>query len=72
MKFLLAVSICSSVIGECMPPFNWHETFRTHYECAQFGYSESSKKLEEIGSKEVNKYGVVVSFTCTLIPGVDS
>ena len=72
MKFLLALSICSSVVGECMPPFNWHETFSTHYECVQFGYSESSKKLEEIGSKEVNKYGVVVSFTCTIIPGVDS
>jgi hypothetical protein len=72
MKFLLALSICSSVIGDCMPPFNWHETFRTHYECVQFGYSESSKKLKEMGIEEVNKYGVVVSFTCTLIPGVNS
>jgi hypothetical protein len=72
MKFLLALSICSSVIGECMPPFNWHETFRTHYECVQFGYSESSKKLKEMGIEEVNKYGVVVSFTCTIIPGVNS
>jgi hypothetical protein len=72
MKFLLALSICSSVIGDCMPPFNWHETFRTHYECVQFGYSESSKKLKEMGIEEVNKYGVVVSFTCTIIPGVNS
>ncbi len=55
-----------------MPPFNWHETFRTHYECVQFGYSESSKKLKEMGIEEVNKYGVVVSFTCTIIPGVNS
>ena len=69
MKFLLALSICSSVVGECMPPFNWHESFRTHYECVQFGYSESSKKLKELGMEEVNKYGVVVSFTCTIIPG---
>jgi len=72
MKFLLALSICSSVIGDCMPPFNWHETFRTHYECVQFGYSESSKKLKEMGIEEVNKYGVVVSFTCTIIPGINS
>ena len=28
-----------------------------------------TKKLTEIGSEEVNKYGIVVSFTCTLIPG---
>ncbi len=69
MKFLLTLSICSSVIGDCMPPFNWHESFRTHYECVQFGYSESSKKLKELGMEEVNKYGVVVSFTCTIIPG---
>ncbi len=69
MKFLLTLSICSSVIGDCMPPFNWHESVRTHYECVQFGYSESSKKLKELGMEEVNKYGVVVSFTCTIIPG---
>ena len=69
MKIILSLIICSSVAGECMPPFDWHEHFNTHYECAQFGYAESTKKLTEIGSKEVNKYGIVVSFTCTLIPG---
>ena len=69
MKFLLVLTICSSVLGDCMPSFTWHESFRTHYDCAQFGYAESTKKLTEIGSKEVNKYGIVVSFTCTLIPG---
>ena len=72
MKFLLALTICSSVMGECMPPFNWHETFRTHYDCAMFGYEQAAKKTEEIGRKEVNKYGIVVSFTCKIIPGVDS
>ena len=72
MKFLLGLTICSAVMGECMPTFNWQETFRTHYECAQFGYKEASKKLEEIGSKEVNQYGIVIKFSCTLIPGVDS
>ena len=72
MKFLLTLTICSSVMGECMPSFNWQETFRTHYECATFGYKEAGQKLEEIGSKEVNKYGIVVSFTCTMIPGIDS
>ena len=69
MKFLLVLTICSSVIGECMPSFTWQESFGTHYDCAQFGYAESTKKLTEIGSEEVNKYGIVVSFTCTLIPG---
>ena len=72
MKFLLVLTICSSVAGECLEPFNWHETFRTHYECAQFGYNEASKKMEEIGSKEVNEYGIVIKFSCTIIPGMTS
>tara|TARA_B100001939_G_scaffold154619_1_gene133588 strand:- start:1404 stop:1622 length:219 start_codon:yes stop_codon:yes gene_type:complete len=72
MKFLLTLTICSSVMGECMPPFKWHETFRTHYDCAMLGYEQAAKKTEEIGRKEVNEYGIVVSFTCKLIPGVNS
>ena len=55
-----------------MPPFKWHETFRTHYDCAMLGYEQAAKKTKEIGKKEVNEYGVVVSFTCKIIPGVDS
>ena len=70
MKFLLALSICSSVMGECMPPFHWHEHFNTHYECAQFGYAESTKKLTEIGSKEVNKYGMFIKFYCAPINSI--
>ncbi len=67
MKFLLVLTICSSVAGECMPPFNWRESFRTHYECAQFGYAEASKKLEEIGSKEVNEHGIMIQFSCNMV-----
>jgi len=29
MKILLSLIICSSVAGECMPPFQWPETFRS-------------------------------------------
>ena len=28
MKILLSLLICSSVAGECMPPWKWKETFR--------------------------------------------
>ena len=28
MKILISLIICSSVAGECMPPFQWPETFR--------------------------------------------
>jgi len=65
MKFLLVLTICSSVIGECMPSFTWQESFGTHYDCAQFGYEEAQKKLKEIGREEVNKYGMYIKFYCT-------
>ena len=55
MKFVLSLIICSSVVGECMPPFDWQQTFRTKYDCLTFGYEESLKKMKEIGREEVNK-----------------
>jgi len=65
MKILLSLIICSSVAGECMPPFDWQETFRTKYDCLVFGYEESLKKMKEIGREEVNKHGIYLKFYCT-------
>ena len=64
--------ICSLIAGECMPPFKLPEQHRTMYDCLHKGYIESKSKLEEIGSKEVNQYGIVIKFSCILIPGLDS
>ena len=72
MKFLLVLTICSSVIGECMPSFTWQESFGTHYDCAQFGYEEAQKKLKEIGREDVNEHGIMINFSCTMVPGVSS
>ena len=65
MKFVLSLIICSGVVGECMPPFDWQDTFRTKYDCLTFGYEESLKKMKEIGREEVNKYGMYIKFYCT-------
>ena len=65
MKILLSLIICSSVAQECMPPFEWPQTFKTQYDCLHFGYEESQKKLEEIGKSEVNKHGIYIRFLCT-------
>ena len=65
MKFVLSLIICSSVASECMPPFDWQETFRTKYDCLTFGYEESLKKMKEIGREEVNKHGIYLKFYCT-------
>ena len=64
---LLSLIICSSVAGECMPPFDWHEMFDTKYDCLHFGYNEAINKLEEIGKKDINQYGMYIKFTCTPI-----
>tara|TARA_Y100001938_G_C7962436_1_gene365021 strand:- start:621 stop:821 length:201 start_codon:yes stop_codon:yes gene_type:complete len=57
--------ICSSVAGECMPPYKWPKTFNTQYDCLMFGYEESITKLKELGPKDVNKYGMFVKFYCS-------
>ena len=67
MKILLSLIICSSVAGGCMPPFDWHEMFETKYDCLHFGYNEAINKLEEIGKKDINQYGMYIKFTCTPI-----
>jgi hypothetical protein len=70
MKILLSLLICSSVAGECMPPWKWKETFSTQYDCLHFGYEESQRKLEEIGREEVNKYGMYIKFYCTPVNSI--
>ena len=65
MKFLLSLIICSSVAGQCMPPYEWPETFNTQYDCLMFGYEESIVKMKELGPKDVNEYGMFIKFYCT-------
>ena len=65
MKFLLSLIICSSVAGQCMPPYEWPERFNTQYDCLMFGYQESIVKMEELGKKDVNEYGMFIKFYCT-------
>ena len=70
MKILMSLIICSSIAGECMPPFEWPEAFNSKYDCLHFGYEESKRKLEEIGKEDINKYGMYIKFTCTPVPTI--
>ena len=70
MKILMSLIICSSVAGDCMPPFNWPETFDSSYDCMMFGYEESMNKMKEIGRSDANKHGVYIRFTCTPIDSI--
>ena len=65
MKILLSLIICSSMAGECMPPYPWPDTFDTKYDCLHFGYEESIRKLEQIRREDINKHGMYIRFTCT-------
>ena len=66
MKFVLSMIMCTSVYQTCMPPFPMPEIYNSHYECMIAGYEESLKKAKEIGREEVNKYGTIIKFYCTL------
>ena len=72
MKFLLSMIICSSVAGECMPPYPWPEKFDTQYECLMFGYKESIIKLEELGPKDVNQYNMFIKFYCSPVESTET
>jgi len=65
MKIILTLFMCSISAGECLPPYQWPERFNDSYDCMQFGYKESQKKMEEIGRVEVNKHGIYIRFLCT-------
>ena len=65
MKIILTLFMCSISAGECLPPYQWPERFRDSYDCMQFGYKESHRKMEEIGRLEVNKHGIYIRFVCT-------
>ncbi len=66
MKFILSMIMCTSVYQTCMPPFPMAEIYNSHYECMIAGYEEAIKKAKEIGREEVNKYGTIIKFYCTL------
>ena len=65
MKILLSLIICSQVAGTCLDPYTWPDTFDTQYDCLMFGYKESIVKMEELGKKDVNEYGMFIKFYCT-------
>ena len=64
MKIFLSMIICSSMSNACLPPHPWPLLFDDKYDCLQFGYQESYRKLESIGKKEVNKHGIYIKFDC--------
>jgi len=67
MKFTLMMFICSYVAGECMPPHPMPTKYNNIYTCMEAGYEESLRKLQEIGSKDVNEHEIYLRFVCTRV-----
>ena len=65
MKIVLTLLMCSYTAGDCMPPYQWYETFDDPYSCSVFGYEEAARKLREIGKEEVDLHRISITFTCS-------
>jgi len=64
MKFVLMISVCSFVTGECKDPVKYQETFDTWKECAIVALDTSIKYLEAMDTDTVNKFKLSTQYTC--------
>ena len=64
MKITLAFLLCSYVAESCLPPYIHPIKFDNEYDCMVAGYSESLKKIKEIGPEDVNGYSMYIKFGC--------
>jgi len=64
MKFILAMILCSSVTGTCMPPVPMPGFYQDAYDCMVDGYKKSIEKIEEIGREQLNEHGLYIRFGC--------
>jgi len=71
MNFVLTLFICSYTAGQCLPPYQWPETFVDGYSCMVAGNNASNEKLIEIGAAEVNSHKIYIKFQCLEVQSGD-
>jgi hypothetical protein len=64
MKFVLVLKICSLLYSDCMPPVEKNIFFKTHYDCATYGYVLAKEMMTELGQDLVNNKQLVIGFKC--------
>ena len=64
MKFILMLSVCSFVTGECKDPITYGQTFDTWKHCALTALDTSSKYLLTMDDKTVNEFQLSTQYTC--------
>ncbi len=63
MKFMLVMSVCSFISGECKAPVHFN-TYNSWAECAADASVKSLELLQKEGKENVNKYRLAVKYGC--------
>ena len=64
MKFVLMLSVCSFLTGECKEPIKYEQTFDTWKDCAIVALNTSINFLETMDIETVNKFQLSTQYTC--------
>ena len=64
MKFVLMLSVCSFVTGECKDPITYGQKFDTWKDCAIVALDTSIKYLEAMDSNTVNELQLSTQYSC--------
>ena len=64
MKFILMLSVCSFVTGECKEPIKYEQTFDTWKECAIVAMNTSMQYLQLMDDKIVNQFQLSTQYSC--------
>ena len=66
MKFLLIITVCSSIYNTCMPPAEMHPMYDSFTDCVMAGHENSLYVLKELGPRvESNRINAI--FNCKQI-----
>ena len=64
MKFILVMSICSFLTGECKAPVQFNHIYNSWAECAAAGQLHGLTLLQKVGVANVNKYQLAIKYGC--------
>ena len=64
MKFVLMLSVCSFVTGECKDPVTYGQTFDTWKDCAIVALDTSIQYLELMNTDTVNELQLSTQYSC--------
>ena len=64
MKFILILSVCSFLTGECKAPVQPPVVYNSWSECAADASLKSLELLQKEGKDNVNQFRLAVKFGC--------